>query len=74
MREGSEEAKDMAASALWSLATDNAMNKDTIAKLGGIDHLVQLIVTVRQLPPPPFTRAMAHALSIPPMRGGPAMR
>ena len=61
MREGSEEAKDMAASALWSLATDNAMNKDTIAKLGGIDHFVQLIVTVRPLP-----RPLARPLPRPP--------
>ena len=42
--DGSEEAKDRSASALWSLATDNAPNKDTIAKLGGIDPLLGLLV------------------------------
>ena len=30
------------ASALWALATDNTPNKDTIAKLGGIDPLLGL--------------------------------
>ena len=45
VREGSEEAKDRSASAIWSLATDHAQNKDTIAKLGGMDPLLGLLVT-----------------------------
>ena len=45
VREGASEVKERSASALWSLATDNAPNKATIAKLGGIEPLVGLLVT-----------------------------
>ena len=44
-QEGSDDTKDEAAGAIWSLATDNAHNKDTIAKLGGIDPLIGLLVS-----------------------------
>ena len=40
----SEETRDESASAIWSLSTDNAPNKDTIAKLGGVDPLIGLLV------------------------------
>ena len=39
VRDGSDEAKDRSASAIWSLATDNGMNKDTLAKLEFFDDL-----------------------------------
>ena len=41
---GLSETKEQSASALWSLSTDNAPNKATIAKLGGIEPLVGLLV------------------------------
>ena len=44
-RDGMTETQEQAAAALWSLSIDNAPNKTTIAKLGGIDALVKMVVT-----------------------------
>ena len=45
MREGAPETKETCAHALWALSQDNAPNKATIAKLGGIEPLVGLLVS-----------------------------
>lgn len=45
VREGSQEVKEQSASALWSLSQENAPNKATVAKLGGVEPLVTLLVT-----------------------------
>ena len=45
VRDGSEDSKVQSASALWALSHENAPNKATIAKLGGIDPLLGLLVT-----------------------------
>ena len=53
VREGADEddnnpgqgrVKEQAACAIWSMATDNKPNKDTVAKLGGIEPLVTLLL------------------------------
>ena len=44
VRDGSPETKEESAAALWALAHDNAPNKATIAKLGGIEPLVAMLM------------------------------
>ena len=44
-RDGMLETQEQAAAALWRLSIDNAPNKTTISKLGGIESLVKMIVT-----------------------------
>ena len=41
---GTPETREESAAALWALATDNAPNKATIAKLGGIEPLVSMLM------------------------------
>ena len=45
VREGAQETKETCAAALWALSTDNAPNKATIAKLGGIEPLVSMLIS-----------------------------
>ena len=44
VREGANETREESAAALWALATDNSANKATIAKLGGIEPLVNMLM------------------------------
>ena len=44
VRDGTEDTKVQSASALWALAHENAPNKATIAKLGGIEPLVSMLM------------------------------
>ena len=44
LREGAPESREEAAAALWACASGNAPNKATIAKLGGIDPLVNMLM------------------------------
>jgi hypothetical protein len=44
VREGSQDVREQSAFALWSLSQDTNPNKVTVAKLGGIEPLVTLMV------------------------------
>lgn len=45
VREGTDQVRVQSAAALWALTYENAANKATVAKLGGIEPLVALLVS-----------------------------